>query len=79
MATETWHNNEEAGTKSNLNLMINVNGSDILDQDIEFLKPLNTQGHTERGNAGFMLPIRIEAFDTNLLRTLPSDNGNSNL
>jgi hypothetical protein len=67
MSTETWHNKEDAGTESNLNLTININGSDILDQGIEFQEPLNSYGHTEKGNAGFTLPMRIEPFDTDLL------------
>lgn len=67
MATETWHNKEDAGTESSLNLTINVNGSDILDQNIAFQEPLNSYGHTEKGNAGFTLPIQIDSFDTNLL------------
>jgi hypothetical protein len=67
MATETWHDKEDAGTESNLNLTINVNGSDILDQNLGFQEPLNSFGHTEGGNAGFTLPIRFEPFDTDLL------------
>jgi PLAT/LH2 domain-containing protein len=67
MATETWHNKEDAGTESILNLTMNVNGSDILDYNLEFQEPLNSHEHTERGNAGFTLPMRIDAFDTNLL------------
>jgi PLAT/LH2 domain len=67
MATETWHNKEDAGTESTLNLTINVNGSDILDSNLAFQEPLNSYEHTERGNAGFTLPVQIDAFDTNLL------------
>jgi hypothetical protein len=67
MTTETWHNKEDAGTESILNLTINLNGSDILDYNLEFQEPLNSHEHTERGNAGFTLPMRIDAFDTNLL------------
>ena len=40
MATETWHIKEDAGTESNLNLTINVNGSNIVDQNIAFQEPL---------------------------------------
>jgi hypothetical protein len=67
MATETWNVKEDADTESALNLTINVNGGDILDQNIEFQEPLNSHGHTERGSAGFTLPMQIEPFDTNLL------------
>jgi len=67
MAIET-HNKEDAGTESELNLTINVNGSDILDQNsVVFQEPLNSFDHTARGNAGFTFPMEIDTFDTNLL------------
>jgi hypothetical protein len=69
MATETWHNNENAGTESSLNLTINVNGSDILDSGVAWETALSTgpPTHTERGNAGFTQPIPIHPISTNLL------------